>query len=114
MEGIRLIDLEPEFLKKTGEATHNRIVKDISEADGICFLCPKCYRENLGTDKGVHSIICWQPHIPESPLIAGPGRWRFEGTGYEDLTLVNGSSSVALKGGCNAHFWVRDGKIVDC
>ncbi len=36
------------------------------------------------------------------------------GTGIADLTLVAGSSSVALQGGCKAHFFVRDGAIVDC
>jgi hypothetical protein len=41
-----------------------------------------------------------------------PGRWDFQGTGLQDLTLVAGSSSVLLTGGCRAHFFVRDGEIV--
>jgi hypothetical protein len=56
-------------------------------------------------------VLCWQPHVPQTihPI---PGRWRFVGTGYDDLSLVAGSSSIALKSGCKAHFFVRDGNIV--
>jgi len=73
------------------------------------FACPKCFESNKGL-VGTHRVLCWRPRVAqtESPR---PGRWEFEGTGYDDLTLVAGSSSIALQGGCNAHFFVRDGKI---
>jgi hypothetical protein len=31
-----------------------------------------------------------------------------------DITLVAGSSSVLLTGGCQAHFFVRGGQIEGC
>lgn len=78
----------------------------------MLFLCPKCFAAN-GGNVGTHSCICWRPCVPqtEDPK---PGRWEFEGSGLSDLTLVAGSSSVLLQGGCDAHFFVRAGEIVMC
>ena len=109
-EGVmNLSVLEPQFLKITSPG-HFLRVDTIQEADGVIFLCPVCFKSNNGR-VGTHSVICWQPHVPRvSPY---SGRWRFEGTGYGDLSLVAGSSSILLTGpGCGAHFFIRDGKIV--
>jgi hypothetical protein len=71
---------------------------------------------------GVHGVICWQPHVPQT-MPPVPGRWKFMGTGYNDLTLVAGSSSILLtctckpKPGeppckcCKAHFFIKNGNI---
>lgn len=105
---MNLIDLEPQFLKNTDSVTH-RIVDSIEQADGIMFLCPKCFKEK-GTKIGVHSIICWNPSVPQivNPTV---GRWRFIGTGYNDLTLTAGSSSIKIENGCKAHFFITNGQI---
>lgn len=105
---MKLSELEPTFLKSTGDLTHRQI-DDIKEADGIMFLCPVCFAKNNGP-VGTHSIICWQPHVPQD-IHPKPGRWKLVGTGYHDLSLVAGSSSIALTGGCNAHFFIRNGNI---
>lgn len=84
-------------------------VETIAEADGIRFLCPKCFTTN-GGPRGTHSVICWRPRVA-AHITPGPGRWEFEGSGLADLTLVAGSSSILLHGGCNAHFWIRAGEI---
>lgn len=107
---MRLASLQPQWLKRT-DSHHFRNVDAKSEADGIKFLCPKCFRENGGAI-GTHAVICWAPHVPQDTRPT-PGRWEMHGTSFDDLTLVAGSSSVLLKGGCNAHFFVRDGVIVD-
>lgn len=106
---MRLADLEPEFLKRV---TEDRSTLDvtIAEADGIVFVCPKCFAANGNQRPGVHSIICWRPRVP-ADVTPGPGRWEFIGTCLDDLSLVAGSSSVLLMGGCNAHFFVRNGAI---
>ena len=104
-----LSGLDPQFLCVEQPGTY-RHVDTAEEADGIMFLCPVCFKKN-GGPIGTHSVICWTPAVSLSEP-PGPGRWRFEGTGYEDLTLVAGSSSILLKGGCNAHFFIRSGKIV--
>lgn len=108
---MRLVELNPKFLKRE-DAFHFRWVDTIGEADGVQFLCPKCFKANSGPI-GTHSVICWDPSVPQdtSPT---PGRWKMQGTSLDDLTLVAGSSSVLLKGGCAAHFYVRNGAIVDC
>ena len=100
--------LEPQFLLLESPGSYQH-VGTIAEADGVLFLCPVCFRSN-GGEVGTHSVICWAPKVPltESP---GPGRWRFSGTGYADLTLA---PSISLPGddGCRAHFFVRNGQIV--
>jgi len=107
---MRLSELEPQFLKITSPTTFQD-VDAIADADGVIFLCPVCFRANGGS-VGTHSVICWQPHVPQT-IPPTPGRWNFVGTGYGDLTLRAGSSSIALTGdGCKAHFFITNGEIV--
>jgi hypothetical protein len=106
---MKISELEAQFLKCEEGGRTWRHVESIGEADGIIFLCPVCFTANKG-NIGTHSIICWRPHIPQS-VTPGPGRWQFVGTGYGDLTLQAGSSSILLTGGCNAHFFIRNGEI---
>jgi hypothetical protein len=94
---LRLVELEPEFLVIVDEKTTRR-VDSLAEADGVMFLCPKCFEHNQGP-VGTHMVICWRPRVPLTRL-PGPGRWEFEGTGCNDLTLVAGSSSVLLQSWC--------------
>lgn len=108
---MRLRDLDPSFLTITSPQ-HRQHHDEIGKADGVMFLCPKCFVAN-GGPVGTHSVCCWQPHVPQTEKPT-PGRWAFEGSGYDDLTLVAGSSSVALQGGCAAHFFVTAGAIVMC
>lgn len=91
---------------------HFTYVDSIAEADGIFFVCPKCWTENGGDRKGVHGIICWRPRVPQTTSPT-PGRWEFEGTGYGDLTLVAGSSSILLTGGCAWHGFIRNGDVTN-
>lgn len=106
---MRLTELDPRFLK-VASAHLFKHVMHIDHADGILFLCPKCFAANGGR-AGTHGVICWRPRVPQTvhPI---PGRWEFVGSGFEDLSLVAGSSSVLLTGpGCQAHFFVRNGTI---
>ena len=107
---MRLCELEPQFLKRTDD-THFSNVDLLAEADGIIFLCPVCFASNKGP-VGTHSIICWRPIVPQTTSPT-PGRWEFQGSGYGDLTLVAGSSSVSLQGApCKAHFFIKGGEII--
>lgn len=105
---MKLVDLEPSFLFLISASEYRRGVA-IDKADGLIFLCPKCYAAN-GGGEGTHSVVCWQPHVP-AEVKPGPGRWRFEGTGFEDLSLVAGSSSILLTSGCRWHGFVRNGEV---
>lgn len=109
---MRLSLLEPEWLKHHGDSWLN--VDTIGEADGIMFLCPTCFEKNHG-NVGTHVMVCWRPHVPPE-ITPGPGRWEFEGTNFEDFTLVAGPNSggrrsVEIKGGCCAHFHITKGEV---
>lgn len=123
---MKLTDLDPWFVRLDVRACcvgpHCNVVSPhtqheyflrvdtIENADGILFLCPKCFVNNKG-DIGTHSVICWRPRVP-GDVDPKPGRWEFTGTGLDDLSLVAGSSSVHLTGeGCGAHFHVVNGEI---
>jgi hypothetical protein len=111
-ELMRLLDLQPQWLRRLSDKSWDHPLT-LEDADGVLFLCPKCMAAAKGHRPGVHAIICWRPHIPQT-VRPGPGRWEFEGTGFGDLTLRAGSSSVALQGGCAAHFFIRRGTIEMC
>ncbi len=138
---MRLLALEPQFLRHeihtdtwqrivgppetwhergepledvTGPRDHHVYVDTLAEAQGVTFLCPKCFLAN-GGPKGTHSIVCWAPVVPQT-VDPKPGRWELVGTGFADLTLRAGSSSVLLTdaAGCRAHFFVTNGEIRMC
>src|SRR6267142_3401260 len=83
-------------------------VETLGEADGVMFLCPKCFKENQGA-AGTHRVICWFVGKVPDDVRPGPGRWMPQGTGLSDLTFVPTvgppprSNSVALTGGCQWH-----------
>jgi hypothetical protein len=110
---MRLTDLEPQFLRYEGRIFS--YVDTIADAQGVRFLCPKCFVENKG-EIGTHSVICWSSSrgVPDEAS-PGPGRWRLVGTGYEDLSLMEEpgkSRSVLLTGpGCAWHGFVTNGDV---
>lgn len=127
---MKISELEPSFLKlvvkvetwKTrsedgveGEATGDRHyyhkVETVEEADGVGFLCPLCFKNN-GGNVGTHLVMCWRPKMPLDIGLTGPGRWELVGSNFDNLSLVAGSSSVQLQGGCNAHFTITNGEVI--
>jgi hypothetical protein len=106
---VKLQQLEAEFLKRTAPDSWQHVAT-LAEADGIVFLCPKCFAAN-GGNVGTHSVICWFVGKVPDDATPGPGRWTPSGTGLDDLSFIGGSRSpsVALIGGCNWHGFVRDG-----
>lgn len=125
---MKLTDLEPRFLRwerrELGAPTDSprateviwHHVDSLAEAQGILFLCPKCFVANGGR-VGTHSVVCWSRSrgVPDDAT-PGPGRWTLEGTGFHDLTLNGdgGSRSVLLTGGgCAWHGFVTNGEVTD-
>jgi hypothetical protein len=108
---MRLTELRPKFLvyEMIDGQQYHRSVDTIGEAHGVIFLCPKCFQANGGS-VGTHSVICWSPSVPPE-VVPGPGRWNLAGTGFGDLSLVAGSSSVKLSGGCEWHGMVTNGEV---
>jgi hypothetical protein len=91
---MRLTDLEPQFMKRLSD-TEFLYVDSIAEADILKFLCPACWTKNKGPI-GTHAIMCPSPSVPKSTL-PNMGRWNLVGTGFQDLSLVAGSSSILVK-----------------
>jgi hypothetical protein len=84
----------------------------LAEADGIMFLCPKCYAAN-GSSRGTHRVLCWfRGKVPDT-LDPKPGRWTPSGTGLSDLTFIPGAPpmavSVLLTSGCGWHGHIVNG-----
>ena len=108
---MKLSALDPQWLKATSEKSWRRGVLR-AEANGVLFLCPKCYAAN-GGPVGTHSVICWAPDAPEE-IRPAPGRWEMAGDSFDTLTLHNPGKSNSVQllgGGCMAHFFVENGSI---
>lgn len=111
---LKLADLEPQFLRyeeRDGRAYHH-FVETISEAQGVRFLCPKCFVKN-GGPRGTHGVICWSRSrgVPDAAS-PGPGRWKLDGTGLHDLTLNGDPGSRSVDCGC-WHGFITDGQATD-
>jgi hypothetical protein len=82
-------------------------------ADGVQFLCPKCYAANRGP-VGTHTVLCWFVGKVPPDAGPGPGRWTPQGADLAALTFIPGfpprPCSVKLTGGCGWHGYVRDGR----
>lgn len=108
----KLRELSVQFVTLVDDRTL-QMHDDISKADGVQFLCPKCFVDNGNSDVGTHSIICWFSGKVGDAVDPKPGRWNPQGTGYDDLTFVPpGAVSVLLPGphGCGWHGFVRNGE----
>lgn len=94
---------ETDFVTDERPVVYQVRVDTIQEAQGIRFVCPKCYIANNGL-MGTHGVVCWSSSrgVPDDAQ-PGPGRWSLQGTGYNDLTLgeePGKSRSVLLHGQC--------------
>lgn len=104
-----LAELGAEFLRIV-DADHTERADSLADAQGVMFLCPKCY-EAKGGPVGVHRVICWFAGrgVPDSQVPTG-GRWEPAGSGLDDLTFVGpAAASVLLNGACGWHGFVRAG-----
>lgn len=107
---MRLTELNPSFVKRDDDKRFHDVTT-LNEADGVMFLCPKCFIAN-GGEVGTHSVLCWSPGVPQT-TDPKPGRWNLIGTGFGDLSLVAGSSSVKLTQGCMWHGFVTNGEVTN-
>lgn len=92
-----------------------RYGKAFAGADGIQFLCPKCYAANGGA-VGTHGLQVFfvGSKVPDRIGKNAQGqtvRWGASGTGYADLTLT---PSILLLGGCAWHGWITRGDVISC
>lgn len=111
---VRLADLEPVWIQHGRDEQGRQLMRTVfslTEADGIRFLCPKCFAANGGR-VGTHSVVCWFEGKVTDDVQPGPGRWNPTGSSFEDLSFVPGkkSNSVALMGGCAWHGFITNGE----
>lgn len=117
---MKLTSLDPSFqrceFRGDGKEFHCEVAT-IAEAQGVEFLCPKCFEKN-GGPVGTHVVVCWSRSrgTPDAAS-PGPGRWKISGTGFDDLTLdadpPSSARSVDLKGGCRWHGFVTNGQVTN-
>lgn len=90
---MKLRQLQGMFIKHEGGGSF-RLVNTLQEAQGMMFLCPKCFESN-GGPVGTHAVICWFRNcgVPDN-VTPGPGRWTPSGTGLDDLTFVPGEPKM--------------------
>lgn len=99
--------------KVTGPREYTPRVKTLAEAHGLFFLCPRCFQAN-GGPVGTHGVLVTfegrgAPAGSGSRNSKGDIRWRVSGSCFEDLTV---EPSILIKGGgCDAHFFIRNGVI---
>lgn len=106
-----LRELEAVFVWRIDDR-HHREVDTLAEADGLRFMCPKCFADNAGP-VGTHLVMCWfVGRVPDDEM-PGPGRWTPIGTSLDDLTFVPSegrSHSVLLTSGCRWHGFITNGR----
>jgi hypothetical protein len=118
---LKLRELAPRFLihARSHTGVVHAQVDTLELAQGISFLCPRCFQANNGPI-GTHRVLCWSRSrgAPDDAL-PGPGRWRLTGTGIDDLSLrgelddkgKEGARSVQLTGGCRWHGHITNGEV---
>jgi hypothetical protein len=103
---MKLVELEPQFFRVASPGHYDHVATQ-AEAQGVMFLCPKCFAKN-GGNVGTHklAILFRDRGVPSYVF----GQWSASGTGYADLTL---SPSINLENpdhiGCEWHGFVRSG-----
>lgn len=102
-------------------------VESLVEAQGIWFLCPKCYAGNIhrlppgatdveGAGIGVHQVqVTFEGRgVKDDQGSHGtdgkPTRWNVSGTGYVDLTTA---PSILVGPTCGWHGYITNGEIVN-
>ena len=113
MKDPKHVHIDACWENKTGPKIYMNYVQSIDQAQGVSFLCPKCFIAN-GSRVGTHAVICWSRSrgVPDDAS-PGPGRWKLDGTGLHDLTLngeTGGARSVQLNGGCKWHGFITNGE----
>ena len=135
VETYPVVDGDPETWRergcptkdKTGPRVYRHHVDSLEQAQGITFLCPKCFAANIakvdpelkGADAleaagvGIHSVevtFSGRGALDNegTQRKTGPVRWDVSGTGYSDLTT---KPSILLLCGCEWHGYITNGEI---
>jgi hypothetical protein len=120
---MRLVELEPKFITyhningvhymDTLDEFSNPITLD--KAQGIHFLCPKCFAANGKSNYGVHYVeVTFKDRgVPDSEgthnKSGKPVRWNVSGNDFSNLST---QPSILLEGeGCGWHGFITNGEV---
>jgi hypothetical protein len=115
-------ELDAHFIRVAGDGYE--IVSRLSHAQGVVFLCPRCFMEKGRAKYGVHSVVCWFANRNVPTTFEPRGRWNASGKPIEqpdgkivyadtldDLSFIGpGSFSVRIAEGCKWHGYIKDGR----
>ncbi len=102
-----LLDYGPQLLRILEPNKAHVGVEELDEAQGIAFLCLKCFKENGGPG-GTHRIILWFIGRGVDDIAAPRARWAVRGRSIKELTL---SPSIHSIDGCGWRGWVTNGHV---
>lgn len=98
----------------TGPREYKIFVPTLLKAQGIVFLCPKCFvPQGVGTHL-VEVSFAQRGLVDEVGTHNNKGqpvRWEVSGNDYTDLTTT---PSVLIEGGCAWHGYITKGTILGC
>ncbi|HEY1772412.1 MAG TPA: DUF6527 family protein [Gammaproteobacteria bacterium] len=98
---MRLTELEPE-LRSYLPGGYLGHPATLAEAQGIWFLCPRCFVKN-GGPIGTHEVLVWFADRGV-PAEAEPSpRWTVSGTSFDDISLDPSIDCTKDKQGNVAH-----------
>ena len=105
---MRLSELNPEFVDAGGPGVLGADGAVLPRRTGVmlAFDCPVC-----GPEKGAKhgGIMCYlSPAIDGTPYVGEGPKWTRTGDTFDTLTL----SPSILNRTCGAHFYIRNGEIV--
>lgn len=89
-------------------------VANLVAAQGILFLCPRCWATNGNSAVGTHAIeVTFADRgVPDDQGSHGnggqPTRWMVTGSSFADLST---HPSIQLIGGCNWHGFITNGEV---
>ncbi len=120
IEPHSVVDGDPATWRERGSPTKEVIgpqvyllpIDSLEQAQGLTFLCPKCFLENSGP-VGTHSCEVTFENRGVSDEQGtqnkqGGVRWTVSGAGLHDLTIT---PSILLIGGCDWHGFITTGWV---
>lgn len=105
---MRLTELEPHWMTEVTAGGWRRGAPDQRSAQGVAFLCPKCFAANGGR-VGTHTVlVLFRDRGVPADAYPSIARWAATGNTFDDLTTT---PSILIGGGCEWHGFITNGDV---